>query len=58
MSWQKCMSFLKCSDLETKNVISFKLRQQRDKGRTIISDKKKFQRESFLDEFYASENQN
>ena len=31
MSWQKCMSFSKCSNLETKNVIHFKLCYPKDK---------------------------
>ena len=31
MSWQKCMSFWKGSNLEAKNVIHFKLCHQRDK---------------------------
>ena len=39
MSWQKCMPFSKCSNLETKNVIHFRLCHKKMKGRTIISDK-------------------
>ena len=31
MSWQKCMSFVKCSDLKVKEVICFTLCHQRDK---------------------------
>ena len=31
MFWQKFMSFSKCSNLEAKNVIHFKLCNQRDK---------------------------
>ena len=38
VSWQKCMSFLKCFDLEAKNVINFKICHQ--KRRIIISNKK------------------
>ena len=32
MSWQKCISFSKCSDLETEKVTDFKLCHQRDKS--------------------------
>ena len=34
VSQQKCMSFLKCSNLEAKTVILFKLCHQRDKKST------------------------
>ena len=38
MSWQKCMSFSKCSNLEAKNETSnFAIKEIR--GRTIISHK-------------------
>ena len=37
MSWQKCMSFLKCFNLQSENVIHFK-QSSEIKGRTIISN--------------------
>ena len=42
MSWQKCMSFSKCSKLEDKKDIHFKLCKH-IKARTIISDKQNFE---------------
>ena len=42
MSWQKCMSFSKRSNLEAKNVINFKLCH-----RTMISDKKNLENKVF-----------
>ena len=49
MSWQKCMSFSKCFNLEAETVIDFKLCHRRDKkGRTIISDKQSLENKAFL----------
>ena len=45
MSWQKCMSFSKCSNLEAEKVIDFKLCHPR--GQTIISDKQNRENKAF-----------
>ena len=42
------MSFSKCSNLEDKNVIYFKLWHPRDKGLTIISNKQNLENKAFL----------
>ena len=47
MSFQKCMSFSKCYNLEAKKVIRFKVCHQRDKDRTIICDKPNFENKAF-----------
>ena len=48
MSQRNCLSFLKCSNLEAKNVIHFKHFYQKErKGRTMISKKQNFKNESF-----------
>ena len=44
MSWQKFMSFSKCSNLEAKNIIHF---IKEIKGRTIISDKQDLENKAF-----------
>ena len=48
MSWQKCMSFVKCSDLKIKEVICFTLRHQRDKGFNNIVQQSKSLKQTFL----------
>ena len=48
MSWQKCMSFVKCSDLKIKEVICFTLRHQRDKGFNNIAQQSKSLKQTFL----------
>ena len=50
------MPFSKCSNLEAKNVIHFKLCHQRDKRLNYNLKKTKFRKQTFLDGFYASEN--
>ena len=53
------MSFSKCSNLEAKNVIHFQFCHQRDKRSNYNPRcKPNVEKQSFLDEFYASENQN
>ena len=47
MSRQKRMSLSKCSNLEAKNVMHFKLCYQRDIGRTMISNKQNVENEAF-----------
>ena len=49
MSWQKCMSFSKCSNLEAKNVIHFKLCHQIDKKWNYNLRLTKFRKHSFFD---------
>ena len=46
MSRQKCMSFSECSNLEAKNVAHFKRCYERDKGRTMISNKQDVKNEA------------
>ena len=56
MYWQKCMQFSKCSNFrKLKTLYTSGFAIQRDKGRTIISDKQNLENN---DGFYASENQN
>ena len=47
MSRQKCMSFSKFSILEAESVIHLRLRRQRDKGRTKISNEQNFKNKAF-----------
>ena len=47
MSWQKCMSFSKCSNLETTNVINFNFPIKEMKGRTIILYKQNLENKAF-----------
>ena len=58
MSWQKRMSFSKCSNLEAKKVIRFTLCHQRNERSNYNLQETKSRKQSFLDGFYASENQN
>ena len=46
MSWQKCMSFLKCSILATETAIHFRLYPHKDKRQTMISNKQNFDNEA------------
>ena len=48
MPWQKCMSFVKCSDFKVKEVICFTLRHQRDKGFNYIVHQSKSRKQTFL----------
>ena len=48
MPWQKCMSFVKCSDFKVKEVICFTLRHQRDKGFNYIVQQSKSRKQTFL----------
>ena len=57
MSQQKCMSFSKCSNLEAKNVIHFKLCHQKDKKWNYNLQETKFRKQNFSDGLSASENQ-
>ena len=50
------MPFSKCSSLEAKNVIHFKLCHPRDKRWNYNLQLTKFQKQNFLDGFFASEN--
>ena len=47
MSWQKCMSFWKCSNLEVEKVIDFKAYQQRDKKSNYNSHKQNLENKPF-----------
>ena len=47
MSWQKCMSFSKCSNVEAKNVTHCKLCYQRDKRSNYDFQHAKCQSEAF-----------
>ena len=57
MSWQKCMSFSKCSNLETKKLYTSNFVVKEIKGRTIISDKQTLENKAFKTVFYASGNE-
>ena len=57
MSWQKCMPFSKCSDLEAKSIMHFKLCHQRNEGSNYNLQQTKFRKQNFLNGFYASESQ-
>ena len=48
MSWQKCLSFSKCSNLEAKIVIHFKICHQRDKNSNYNLQKTEYRKQSFL----------
>ena len=52
------MPFSKFSNLDAKHVIHFKLCHQRDERLNCNLQQTNFRRQSFLDGFYASENQN
>ena len=61
MSRQKYLSYLKCSNLEAKKVMHFKLGRQRDKRSNynlLETPINKSSKHSSLDTFNASENQN
>ena len=57
MSWQKSMPFSKCSNLEAKNFVLFKLCHQRDKRWNCNLHQTKFRKQAFQMFFFASENQ-
>ena len=57
MSPQKCMSFSKCFNLEPENVVHFILDIEEINCRTKPPINKS-RKQSFLDGFYAFENQN
>ena len=56
MSWQKCVSFSKCSNLKAKNVIHLKRCHKKDKKSDYKLRSTKSPKPSFLDGFYASGN--
>ena len=58
MCWQKRTSFPKCSNLEAKNIINFKLCHKKDKRLNYNLRQTKSRKQSFLDGFDASKNQN
>ena len=47
MSWQKFMSFMKCSNLETKTLYTSNFAIKEVKSRTIISDKQNLESKAF-----------
>ena len=51
MSWQKSMPFSKCSNLEAKTIVLFKLCHQRDKRWNCNLHQTKFRKQSFSDGF-------
>ena len=57
MSLQKCMSYLKCSNLEAEKIIDFTLCYQINKRSSYNFRYAKSRKRSFSDGFYASENQ-
>ena len=47
MSWQKCMSFSRCSKLEDKKLYTSDFAIKEMKGQTIISDKQNLKDKAF-----------
>ena len=47
MSWQKCMSFSKCSNLEAEKLYTSNFAIKEVKGRAIISDNQNLEDKAF-----------